>query len=93
MGLISRPPMERWSAGRVVLVGDARHPMLPFSGRKGLVVEQRRTRSRWPGLPGGESRDDHVTAFANYEAEHVAARQAAAILRQSETARSSIRHV
>jgi salicylate hydroxylase len=28
--LFDRPPLERWSAGRVTLLGDACHPMLPF---------------------------------------------------------------
>jgi salicylate hydroxylase len=29
-GLFDRPPLARWSAGRVTLLGDACHPMLPF---------------------------------------------------------------
>jgi salicylate hydroxylase len=28
--LFDRPPLERWSLGRVTLLGDACHPMLPF---------------------------------------------------------------
>ncbi|WP_030437262.1 FAD-dependent monooxygenase [Actinoplanes subtropicus] len=28
--LLDRPPLERWSCGRVTLLGDACHPMLPF---------------------------------------------------------------
>ena len=28
--LLDRTPLERWSAGRVTLLGDACHPMLPF---------------------------------------------------------------
>jgi salicylate hydroxylase len=29
-GLFDRRPLERWSVGRVTLLGDACHPMLPF---------------------------------------------------------------
>ena len=29
-GLFDRPPLQRWSVGRVTLLGDACHPMLPF---------------------------------------------------------------
>lgn len=29
-GLFDHPPLARWSAGRIALVGDACHPMLPF---------------------------------------------------------------
>lgn len=31
--LFDRPPLERWSVGRVTLLGDACHPMVPFAAQ------------------------------------------------------------
>jgi salicylate hydroxylase len=36
--LMVRPPMERWSEGRITLLGDACHPTLPFLGQGGVMA-------------------------------------------------------
>ena len=32
-GLFLREPLERWAVGRIALLGDAAHPMLPYMGQ------------------------------------------------------------
>ena len=36
--LMARPPMDRWSKGRVTLLGDACHPTLPFLGQGAVMA-------------------------------------------------------
>ena len=67
--LMSRPPMERWSSGRVVLMGDACHPMLPFMAQGAVMaIEDAVILARCLAA----HRDDHDAAFAAYEAARVA---------------------
>ena len=33
-GLYDREPLPRWTRGRLTLLGDAAHPMLPYTGRR-----------------------------------------------------------
>ena len=64
-GLFLRDPLERWTTGRVTLLGDACHAMLPYLGQganmaieDGFVVA--RCIETWKGDP--------QTALARYEA-------------------------
>lgn len=36
--LLARGPMERWSSGRITLLGDACHPTLPFLGQGAVMA-------------------------------------------------------
>jgi salicylate hydroxylase len=59
-----RPPMERWSAGRVTLLGDACHPTLPFLGQGAVMaIEDAYVLAGCLKKYAG----DHTTALAQYE--------------------------
>jgi salicylate hydroxylase len=61
-GLFVRPPIATWSAGRVVLLGDAAHPILPFLGLGGaLAIEDGIVLAR--ALTEASSFDRAFTAF------------------------------
>jgi salicylate hydroxylase len=66
--LFSRPPMDKWTKGRVTLLGDACHPALPFLAQgaamaieDGLVLARALT-----------SYDDPETALLKYEEARIA---------------------
>jgi salicylate hydroxylase len=62
-GLFVRPPIATWSAGRVALLGDAAHPILPFLGLGGaLAIEDGIVLARALTEVGGFDR-----AFAAYQ--------------------------
>src|ERR1700761_3425437 len=63
--LMSRPPIERWSSGNVVLLGDACHPMLPFMAQGAVMaIEDGILLARCLEAHRG----DRSSAIRNYEA-------------------------
>jgi salicylate hydroxylase len=62
--LFDRNPIERWHEGRVVLSGDAAHPMLPFLGLGAAMgIEDAYVLRR-----ALDSTDDIATALSRFEA-------------------------
>jgi len=63
-----RDVLARWSTGRLTLLGDAAHPMLPFFAQgANQAIEDAAVLARW--LASGE---DVPAALGGYEAERVA---------------------
>ena len=61
--LAGRPPMARWTAGRVTLLGDACHPMLPMlASGAAMAIEDALVLAR-----ALDACDDVETALARYE--------------------------
>jgi salicylate hydroxylase len=62
--LMVRPPMPRWTKGRITLLGDACHPMLPLLAQGAVMaLEDGFVLARCLAAHA-----DHATAFARYEA-------------------------
>lgn len=67
-GLFDRDPMRSWNRGRVTLLGDACHPMLPFlSQGAAMAIEDAYVLAAALDL----HRDDLAAALAAYEAERL----------------------
>ncbi len=65
--MCDRDPLPRWSHGRVTLLGDAAHPMVPMgSNGAGQAILDAESLARH--LAAG---DDPVAALAAYEAERL----------------------
>jgi salicylate hydroxylase len=87
-GLFVRPPMPRWSGGRVTLLGDACHPTLPFLGQGAVMaIEDGYVLAACLRKYAG----DHATAFARYE-EARQERTAAVVRKAAENRRSVFKH-
>lgn len=64
-GIFRRPPLPRWHEGRIVLVGDAAHPVLPTSGTgAGMALEDSVCLVACLARHG----NDHGAAFAEFQA-------------------------
>jgi salicylate hydroxylase/6-hydroxynicotinate 3-monooxygenase len=64
--ILERDPLPRWSDGRVVLLGDACHPMTPYMAQGGATaIEDAAVLARCLRAVDGE---DIEHAFARYEA-------------------------
>jgi salicylate hydroxylase len=67
-GLFDRDPMTTWSKGRITLLGDASHPMLPFlSQGAAMAIEDGYVLAR--SLAGHGT--DVAAALRDYEAERI----------------------
>ncbi|KRE90279.1 2-polyprenyl-6-methoxyphenol hydroxylase [Paenibacillus sp. Soil766] len=65
--IVDRPPLSRWSSGRMTLLGDAAHPMLPNLGQGGAqAIEDAIVLARCL------QHSDIPSAISNYEKERMA---------------------
>ncbi len=76
--LMVRPPMDRWTKGRITLLGDACHPTLPFLGQGAVMAIEdayvvAACLKKYLGDP--------ATAFARYE--HLRRDRTAMVVRKS----------
>jgi salicylate hydroxylase len=83
--LMVRAPMQRWSQGRITLLGDACHPILPFLGQGGVMA-----------IEDGyviaacleKYFDDPANAFARYE--DIRKERTAAVVRTAHANRAQV---
>ncbi len=67
--MVDRDPIERWSFGRVTLLGDAAHPMYPIgsNGASQAILDAAAITRALVSVGGGA--DGIVAAFEHYQAE------------------------
>lgn len=65
-----RDPLDRWSFGRVTLLGDAAHPMYPV-GSNGASQAILDASALAGALRGGHAGDDPIAALSRYEAQRL----------------------
>lgn len=61
--LYDRDPMDVWSKDRIVLMGDAAHPMLPYLGQGAAMAIE----DAWYLAQAVANYDDYATAFAAFQ--------------------------
>lgn len=81
--LMARAPMQRWSVGRVSLLGDACHPTLPFLAQGAVMAVED---GYLLGRCIGQYADDLVLALKKYEDARIA-RTTRIVLRSTENGR------
>lgn len=70
-GLFDRDPLEQWVYGRVALLGDAAHPMLPFMAQgSAMAIEDAMVLSRC--LEGHDSLADALASYQRVRQERTA---------------------
>jgi salicylate hydroxylase len=83
--LMVRGPMQRWSKGRITLLGDACHPILPFLGQGGVMAIE-------DGYVVAACLKKHfadpATAFVRYE--DIRRERTAAVVRKSHENREQV---
>jgi 2-polyprenyl-6-methoxyphenol hydroxylase-like FAD-dependent oxidoreductase len=87
--MVDRDPLPRWSFGRLTLLGDAAHPMLP-RGSNGAVQAMLDARALADRLAAGT---DWVRALADYDQERRAATTAVVLANRSHPPDAILREI
>ena len=83
--LLARGPMQRWSEGRVTLLGDACHPTLPFLGQGAVMAIED---AYVVAACLAQYREEPERAFARYE--EIRKERTSAVVRKSHENRAHV---